>query len=114
MSTIIPVSAPVRATKLLNIGRAWVNNNAVGNQPPISGQIDRNLGATVSLSPNDRIMFFPNAKREGVRDADFRIAIELPIAEADAIIESQMSHRASVKTSSNAEEMALASLEQPH
>lgn len=91
MSNINLVVAPERTTRLLNVGRAWVNANATGNQPPISGQIDRNLGASITLNPNDRILFFPNNKREGVRDADFRIAIEVPTAVANEIIERQRS-----------------------
>lgn len=103
-----------RTTKLVSVGRAWINQKPTGNQPPISGQIDRDFTSIVSLGANDRIFFFANIKREGSKDADFRMAIELPIAEADALIEAQTAHRGSVKVSSNAVEMAVASLEIPH
>lgn len=96
MTTIIKNSAPSvseRTTKLVNIGRLWINKDATGKKPPISGQIDRSLGVSVTLSANDKLVFFRNTKREGTRDADFRIAIELPTAMADEVIASQMSSR---------------------
>ena len=87
---------PTRQTKLLNVGRGWANETREGsNMPVISCVIDRDLGAEVNLQPNDRILFFPNSKREGKRDADFRLAVEVPTEVADSIIESQRSRRSS-------------------
>ena len=86
---------PHRSTKLLNIGRIWVNEKAGDNQPAMSGRLDRDLGAEITLSPNDRILLFPNSKREGKRDADMRVAIEVDAEKADAIIAAQRSRRSS-------------------
>lgn len=84
---------PQRTTKLVNIGRVWLNEKKNKNSPVMGGRLDRDLGVSITLSPNDRIVFFNNAKREGKRDADLRIAIELPTAEADQMIETQRSRR---------------------
>lgn len=115
MSTVT-LGAAARTTKVLSIGRAWVNENPTGRQALISGQIDRDLGATILLGANDRIMFFRNEKREGKKDADFRIAIELPIAEADTIINAKLSRNAPTDGAhmDNAALAALASLNMPH
>lgn len=87
---------PHRSTKLLNIGRVWLNENAGDNKPAMSGRLDRDLGAQITLSPNDRLLFFPNSKREGKRDADMRVAIEVDAEKADTIIAAQRTRRSSV------------------
>lgn len=80
---------PARTMRLLNIGRIWVNEQKNENSPVMSGVIDRNLGASITLSPNDRIVFFSNAKRDGKRDADLRVAIEVPAEVAESVIAAQ-------------------------
>ena len=90
MSNITTRAASERTTKSLNIGRAWINNVPEGTRgPALSIQLDRNLGADISLSPGDRVYLWPNNKRAGVRDADFRLSLDVPTALADEIIERQ-------------------------
>lgn len=89
--------APERTTRLLNIGRIWLNVQKGENSPVMSGRIDRDLGASITLSPNDRIVFFNNSKRDGKKDADMRVAIELPAEVVDKVIETQRSARSSVQ-----------------
>lgn len=86
MSQIITSVVPERATKLVNIGRAWFNKNPINNQPILNAVIDRQFKGTAIFSANDKILYFKNKQREGTKDADLRMAIELPITEADAII----------------------------
>lgn len=84
------------STRLLNIGRFWVNADATpeNRRPALSGQIDRDLPVTITLAPNAKLVLYPNNKRDGKRDADFRLSIELPTATANDIIELQRGNRA--------------------
>lgn len=91
MSTIQTTEQPVRTTRLLNIGRIWLNEKKSDNSPVMSGRIDRDLGASITLSPNDRIVFFNNSKRDGKKDADLRVAIELPAEVVDRMIATRQS-----------------------
>lgn len=118
------------ATKLLSIGRAWVNNGVIGRllellspnaagvskvmtmsdveagtmfkalaaafiadggnrKPVINITIDRDLPVAVTLSPLERVLLFPNVKRDGKKDADLRLSIELPADQANAVITAQ-------------------------
>lgn len=69
----------------LFIGKLWVNTiNTEGENKGkkyMSGNID-NKFSKITIGINDQINIFPNNKRKGVRDADFRISIltdqELP------------------------------------
>ena len=100
MSTLNLVEGKVQAertTRLLNIGRIWLNEQKGETSPVMSGRIDRDLGASITLSPNDRIVFFSNTKRDGKKDADFRVAIELPAGVVDQVIETQRSVRGSAQ-----------------
>lgn len=82
-------------TKLLSIGRMWDNSaTAIGNQPKMRIILDRNLGLNITLSPGSRLVVFQNSfKREGKKDPDFRIAVELPRDIADAEISRQKNTR---------------------
>jgi hypothetical protein len=90
MSKLVTREVQPRTTKPLNIGRAWINKVSEGSRgPALSIQMDRNLSADITLSPGDRVYLWPNKKREGIRDADFRLSMDVPTALADEIIERQ-------------------------
>lgn len=87
-------------TRLLSIGRMWDNSeSAKGNQPRMRIQLDRNLGLNITLSPGSRLMVFQNnSKREGKKDPDYRVAVELPRDIADAEISRQKNARQDVNS----------------
>ena len=89
------VQTPIqRTTKLLSIGRMWDNaDTARGNQPVMRILLDRNLGLNITLQPSSQLIIFPNTKREGKKDADYRVAVELPTATVDAEIARQRTSR---------------------
>ena len=55
------------------IGRAWLNETRNGKSF-INIKLDRDI-KTVSLAPSMRIELWPNTKREGKKDADYRLSI---------------------------------------
>ncbi len=89
------VVAPIqRTTKLLGIGRMWDNSaTAQGNQPKFRILLDRNLGLHITLVPMSELVLFENKKREGKRDADYRVAISLPTAVVDTEVARQRGSR---------------------
>jgi hypothetical protein len=94
----VTVASSRPATRLLNIGRAWMNDGATpeNNRPVMSAQVDRDLPVSITLVANSRIVFFPNTKREGKKDADFRLAVEMPSEVVDGIIARQRAGRTTV------------------
>lgn len=72
-------SAQDAQTKRVFIGRAWANKVKQGERAGtefLSLRIDR--GVDVSLTTGDQITLWPNRKREGKQDADFRASIQVP------------------------------------
>ena len=65
-------SASVVKSTLNFIGRAWKNTTKDGREF-MRLTIDR--GIQVSLNGEDRIELWPNTKRDGKKDADFRASI---------------------------------------
>jgi len=66
------------------IGRAWVNE--VQKEGPSKGvkflniQIDNAL-EEVTIKQSDRLQLWPNSKREGKKDADFRLSVVSAVPE---------------------------------
>ena len=91
------VNAPQKDTKLLSIGRMWDNSEtATGKQPKMRIVLDRNLGLNITLSPGSRLIAFANTKREGKKDPDYRVAVELPRDVVDAELARQKQTRGAV------------------
>jgi len=78
-------------TKLLPVGKMWVNDrmNEAGTSPKLTITLDRNLGLNLTLAAGSRLLAFENNKREGRRDADYRIAVALPTEIVEAEIARQ-------------------------
>lgn len=85
MSQETPVNASANRTKLLSIGRAWINDrmNNEGTSPAVTIKLDRNLGINITIGAETQLLMFNNEKREGKRDADYRVAIALPAEVVD-------------------------------
>lgn len=62
----------------LSVGRVWINQYATAEnrQPAMRGIIDNNLPIELMLKAGARFALFPNIKREGKNDPDFRLSIE--------------------------------------
>lgn len=62
------------------IGRAWINEvkKEGSNQGTkfLNLKIDR--GIDLTLVGGDSLTLWPNKKREGKQDADFRVSVEIP------------------------------------
>ena len=56
------------------IGKAWNNTSKVKGIPYIRLTLDSNVSEVV-LTPKTRLELWPNKKREGKQDADFRLTI---------------------------------------
>lgn len=57
------------------IGRAWVNKSKQNPEVEyLNVQIDRGF-ESITLNQNDLIQLYPNKKREGKKDADYRLSI---------------------------------------
>jgi uncharacterized protein (DUF736 family) len=66
------------ANKIVFIGKAW-NNVTKGGKEYMRLTIDRTLN--LALHGGDSIELWPNKKREGMKDADFRASIRIPADE---------------------------------
>lgn len=65
--------------KRVFIGRAWENEVRNGDNKGtkfLSLRLDR--GIDISLVGGDQITLWPNQKREGKQDADFRVSVQVP------------------------------------
>ena len=62
-----------KKSDLKPIGKAWVNTKGELNYLSIT--IDR--GTEITLESEDKLVAFPNNKREGKRDADYRIYVDM-------------------------------------
>jgi len=88
------VKAEAKETRLLGIGRIWENENPRSDKSPVmGGAIDIGLGFGITLVPGARFNIFKNAKREGSRDADYRLVVEVPAEVAIAEIARQKAAR---------------------
>lgn len=91
------VNAASSNVKSLIIGRAWDNGtelNANGKQSPRMRMIlDRNLGIKITVGAGTEFTFWPANKRDGKRDADYNVAINLPGDVVDAEIARQKAER---------------------
>ena len=76
-------STPARpATKRSFIGRAWINEAKGGANKGtkfISVVFDRGVSGTIDLANGSNLMLWPNNKREGKRDADYRVSVLEPV-----------------------------------
>ena len=96
MSQIQTVESINASYKLLNIGKAWINEkmNEAGTSPKLTIRLDQDLGINIKISANTEILLFDNEKRTTVnpetgkpfQDADYRVAIPLPAVAVDAEI----------------------------
>lgn len=88
------------------IGKAWINgiSNEImpanfimpsdieftANQSFLLGNLtfrtDRNLSIPVKVAKGEKLNLFANKKRDGKRDADFSVSVQLPVDQAEAII----------------------------
>ena len=85
MSTIIKAKAS--ASSRTFIGRAWLNT--VQKEGPSKGTQFLNISideayAAITLTPQDKIQLWPNPKREGKQDADYRLSIVSDASQASA------------------------------
>ena len=65
------------------IGRAWKNvakGGANKGTEFISVLFDRGVTGTIDLGNGSNLMLWPNNKREGKRDADYRVSVLEPTA----------------------------------
>lgn len=78
MSAVTLAEKPVVTQERSFIGRAWVNT--VQKEGPNKGKefisisIDNTI-ASVMLKPGMTIQLWPNQKREGKQDADYRLSV---------------------------------------
>jgi hypothetical protein len=58
------------------VGKAWINKDKKGREliSLVFGNRREPFGELV-IKPNDRLVMRPNAKRAGVRDADYQICL---------------------------------------
>ena len=66
-------------TKVVFIGKVWNNQTKGGKQYP-KLSIDR--GVELTLKSGDFIELWPNNKREGKQDADFRASVRVAAEQA--------------------------------
>jgi uncharacterized protein (DUF736 family) len=59
------------------IGRAWENTSKKDGTRYLRCVIDRNI-TKLDLTPETPFVLWPNKKREGKQDADFRISLIIP------------------------------------
>lgn len=74
-----------QATEREFIGRAWINTvQADGSKYKgtefINITLDRDREGVV-FKKTDQLQLWPNSKREGKKDADFRVSIIMPVVE---------------------------------
>lgn len=93
--TIVPES--IQTTRAFTVGRAWINEQRSPNSPAVVIRMDRDLPRTITLAPGSELIAFPNVKRDGKQDADFRIAVRLPREVADTLIAEQRATREAAK-----------------
>ena len=80
MSTTIVEREKRQPTRREFVGRVWQNKVREGEHKGkefFSVRIDRAVNKLV-LTPESRIQLWPNVKREGKQDADYRMSIILP------------------------------------
>lgn len=77
--TVIRTEAEASATNQREfIGKAWINEATVGKNAGtkfISVKLDRNI-ASVSIEAGQQITLWPNLKRDGKKDADYRVSVK--------------------------------------
>ena len=56
------------------IGKAWINESLVKKIPYIRISLDNTVSQVV-LTPGSRLELWPNKKRDGKKDADYRFTI---------------------------------------
>ena len=76
MSVVNKAPAPKSTREF--IGRAWVNT--IQKDGPLKGTQFLNISidaafSSITLCPSDKIQLWPNVKREGKQDADYRLSI---------------------------------------
>lgn len=75
-----PVAQAPVTTQRVFIGRAWKNRvqkeGATKGVEFLNLQLDRDV--SITLEAGDRITLWPNTKREGKADADYRASIQVP------------------------------------
>ena len=82
MATVNSANANSNAVpmKRVFIGRAWINT--VRKEGPSKGVQFLNLkfdrGMNLTLGEGDQVSLWPNKKREGKVDADYRASIQVP------------------------------------
>ena len=73
-------------TKVLFIGKAWINHtkevkDTAGNVTKAPREYIRILidnGLQLNFKEKDSIELWPNTKREGKQDADYRVSVRIP------------------------------------
>ena len=79
MATVINATPEAsQAPQRMFVGKAWINTVREGKHQGtafISLKLDRNIGG-VTIGPNDQITLWPNQKRDGKKDADYRVSIK--------------------------------------
>lgn len=77
------VAGTQQKDKLTSIGRAW-KNTSKKNTEFLRVSIDQKINGQnfdhITLKPGDKLLLTANAKREGKKDADFRLHIVEKVA----------------------------------
>lgn len=70
------------AEKRTFIGSAWINTAKSGANKGtqfINVMFDRTAKGTIDVGDGSHLMLWPNNKREGRRDADYRVSVLEPV-----------------------------------
>lgn len=76
MAKFAKAEPPKQNKQLKAIGRAWLNAAKADGKEYLNVTVDKAVGE-VTIGPDDRILMFPNAKRDGKKDADWRLMVEV-------------------------------------
>jgi hypothetical protein len=71
---VAPVANNVKEIKREFIGKAWINESKVKKVPYIRISLD-NVISEVIINQGSRLELWPNKKRDGKKDADYRLTI---------------------------------------
>ena len=77
------VPVVTKKDKLISVGRAWKNTSKAGNEflrLSIDQKIDGKAFSAITLKAGDQLLLTLNKKREGKKDADFRLSIVEKVA----------------------------------
>jgi uncharacterized protein (DUF736 family) len=71
---VAPAACNTKEIKREFIGKAWINESKVKKIPYIRISLD-NVISEVKINQGSRLELWPNKKRDGKKDADYRLTI---------------------------------------